>query len=194
MKIAITGGIGSGKSAVAEVARRKGYCVASCDETYAKLCRSEDFLKDLRKLFPDAVKEDPPRLDRKILANTVFSSDEKRAALNAFAHPRIFRAMEEETRGEKIAFYEVPLLFESGTEGLFDEVIVVIREKKERINSVMERNRLTREQVLARMRSQIDYESRNFDGCHVLINDGNLAALEEKAGKLIDALAGGSRE
>ena len=92
MKIAITGGIGSGKSAVAEVARRKGYCVASCDETYAKLCRSEDFLKDLRKLFPDAVKEDPPRLDRKILANTVFSSDEKRAALNAFAHPRIFRA------------------------------------------------------------------------------------------------------
>ena len=88
MKIAITGGIGSGKSAVAEVARRKGYCVASCDETYAKLCRSEDFLKDLRKLFPDAVKEDPPRLDRKILANTVFSSDEKRAALNAFAHPR----------------------------------------------------------------------------------------------------------
>ena len=148
MKIAITGGIGSGKSTVARVARDMGFKVASCDDTYARLCRDADFLRELGTLFPAAVKGDPPALDRRALAEEVFSSDARRALLNDFTHPRIMAAMEKEIGGGT-AFYEVPLLFESGLKGCFDEIIVVLRERNARMAAVAARSGLTEEQIKA---------------------------------------------
>ncbi|PWM70388.1 MAG: dephospho-CoA kinase [Bacillota bacterium] len=192
MKIAITGGIGSGKSAAADVVRKMGFKVASCDDTYARLCGEQMFLKELKKLFPSAVHGIPLRLDRRALAEEIFADEKRRSELDAFTHPRIMAAMETETAGEKIAFYEVPLLFESGLKHHFDEVIVVLREKDARVKSVMKRSNLTEEQIAARMTAQIDYETYDFGGCRILKNDGDLAALEEKTRALIEALTAGA--
>lgn len=191
MKIAITGGIGSGKSTVARVARDMGFKVASCDDTYARLCRDADFLRELGALFPAAVKGEPPALDRRALAEEVFSSDARRALLNDFTHPRIMAAMEKEIGGGT-AFYEVPLLFESGLKGCFDEIIVVLREKNARMAAVAARSGLTEEQIKARMRAQIDYDAFDFSGCRILRNDGDIETLRARAKELIAALTAGA--
>lgn len=99
MKIAITGGIGSGKSAVAAVIRRSGYKVVSADEAYRRISGRADYLSAVKKLFPDAVKGEPPALDRAVLAAEVFADGKKRAALNELAHPLIMKEMFEEAKG-----------------------------------------------------------------------------------------------
>ena len=190
MKIAITGGIGSGKSTVAAILKEAGYPVASCDETYARLCEDAAFLRELKTLFPAAVEDEPLRLDRKALAAAVFSDEDARTRLNAFTHPRIMRAMFAETEGETIAFYEVPLLFESGLKGDFDRTIVVLRDRETRKRAAMARSGLSAEETEARMRAQTDYESADLSGCRILQNDGDLAALKEKTLRLAKELAG----
>ena len=187
MKIAITGGIGSGKSTVAAFVKEMGYTVVSADEAYARIAQDEAYLAEVKKLFPAAVHGEPPALDRAALSAEVFADKEKLAKLNALAHPAIMREMFAEAEGKDVAFFEVPLLFEGGYEKLFDKVVVVKRAKEERIESVCRRSRLTRAQAEARISAQIDYGG-DFDGCIVLENDGDVYALKEKTRRIVQAL------
>ena len=190
MKIAITGGIGSGKSAVAAVIRRSGYKVVSADEAYRRISGRADYLSVVKKLFPDAVKGEPPALDRAVLAAEVFADGKKRAALNELAHPLIMKEMFEEAKGERVAFFEVPLLFEGGYEDRFDKVIVVMRDEAKRAESVCVRSGMSMEQAKARMRAQVDYGAKDLSGYYVLQNDGDLAALERATQRALHVLLG----
>lgn len=190
MKIAITGGIGSGKSAVAAVIRRSGYKVVSADEAYRRISGRADYLSAVKKLFPDAVKGESPALDRAVLAAEVFADGKKRAALNELAHPLIMKEMFEEAKGERVAFFEVPLLFEGGYEDRFDKVIVVMRDEAKRAESVCVRSGMSMEQAKARMRAQVDYGAKDLSGNYVLQNDGDLAALERATQRALHVLLG----
>lgn len=192
MRIAITGGIGSGKSTVADTIREMGYTVASCDDTYKALCAQRPFLEELGKLFPDAVKGDPPALDRAELARLAFGDAKRLSQLNAFTHPRIMEAMFAETAGADVAFYEVPLLFESGLKDDFDKTLVVLRDRGKRKESAMMRSGLTDEQAEARIRSQFDYDTADLSGCIVIENDGDKTALGEKTRRAVAELLGDS--
>ncbi len=185
-KIAITGGIGSGKSTVLNILREKGYIVFSCDEIYKKIIVSKRYIKEIEKYFPQSIKDG--KIDREILSEIIFHSAEKRDLLNSIAHPFIIEQLFQEikTVDSNLVFVEVPLLFESNLESEFDEVIVVMREKDERIKAVCERDATTKESVLKRMDSQFDYQSLNGkeriqkSNARVLINNDTIERLVEK--------------
>lgn len=182
-KIAITGGIGSGKSAVVDILRRNGYPVFSCDEIYSKIAQSEGYLCQLAQLFPDCVTSG--KLDRKALSDKVFSDGNALNTLNNLAHPLIMQELFSRMQAHSLSFAEVPLLFEGGLEGFFDEVIVVMRDQNARIEAVRARDGLEKERIQARMQSQFDYSTLSREKFLVIDNDAGLSALEEQTLKII---------
>lgn len=186
-KIAVTGGIGSGKSAVCRILKERGYPVFSCDEINRTLLSEKSYLDGLCALFPACVKDG--KLNKAALSALVFSDKEALKTLNAYAHPRIAERLRRDMEGaEKTCFAEVPLLFESGMTKRFDGAIVVLRNKEERIRAVVARDGLTAEQAKARMKQQFDYDGPLPDGCLVIENDGDEAALRKKVDDMLKAL------
>ena len=186
-KIAVTGGIGSGKSAVCRILKERGYPVFSCDEINRTLLSEKSYLDGLCALFPACVKDE--KLNKTALSALVFSDKEALKTLNAYAHPRISERLRRDMEGaEKTCFAEVPLLFESGMTKQFDCAIVVLRNKEERIRAVVARDGLTAEQAEARMKQQFDYDGPLPDGCLAIKNDGDETALCNKVDDVLEAL------
>ena len=160
-KIAITGGIGSGKSMVLECAKTLGYPIFSCDEIYKKIAQSKVYIEKIKGVFPNCIIDGI--LDRKKLAEIVFNDNTSLETLNSIAHPmimsRLFLEMDKIPDG--LVFAEVPLLFECGYEKDFDETIYVKRNLQARINSVMERDKTDRASVLKRMQLQFNPDNEN---------------------------------
>ena len=184
-KIAVTGGIGSGKSTVMKIIAGKGYHIFSCDEIYSQLTSDSDFLNILRHSFGDILNSDGT-LDRKKLSEIVFNNPAKLAELDKITHPAIYKEMfrmADEAGG--ICFCEVPLLFESGAESLFDGVIIVMRNEEQRIKSVTARDKLPEQDVKKRISNQFDYNSADFAMYYVIHNNGDLSELEWQTEKII---------
>lgn len=184
-KIAVTGGIGSGKSTVMKIIAGKGYPIFSCDEIYSQLTSDRNFLNILRHSFGDILNSDGT-LDRKKLSEIVFNNPAKLAELDKITHPAIYKEMfrmADEAGG--ICFCEVPLLFESGAESLFDGVIIVMRNEEQRIKSVTARDKLPEQDVKKRISNQFDYNSANFAMYYVIHNNGDLSELEWQTEEII---------
>lgn len=184
-KIAVTGGIGSGKSTVMKIIAGKGYPIFSCDEIYSQLTSDRDFLNILRHSFGDILNSDGT-LDRKKLSEIVFNNPAKLAELDKITHPAIYKEMfrmADEAGG--ICFCEVPLLFESGAESLFDGVIIVMRNEEQRIKSVTARDKLPEQDVKKRISNQFDYNSADFAMYYVIHNNGDLSELEWQTEEII---------
>lgn len=184
-KIAVTGGIGSGKSTVMKIIAGKGYPIFSCDEIYSQLTSDRDFLNILHHSFGDILNGDGT-LDRKKLSEIVFNNPAKLAELDKITHPAIYKEMfrmADEAGG--ICFCEVPLLFESGAESLFDGVIIVMRNEEQRIKSVAKRDKLPEQDVKKRISNQFDYNSADFAMYYVIHNNGDLSELERQTEEII---------
>ena len=188
-KIAVTGGIGSGKSTVMKIIAGKGYPIFSCDEIYSQLTSDSDFLNILRHSFGDILNSDGT-LDRKKLSEIVFNNPAKLAELDKITHPAIYKEMfrmADEAGG--ICFCEVPLLFESGAESLFDGVIIVMRNEEQRIKSVTARDKLPEQDVKKRILNQFDYDSADFAMYYVIHNNGDLSELEWQTEEIIKKIS-----
>lgn len=171
IKIAITGGIGSGKTTVCNIIKDKGYHVFSCDEIYAELLNGGKLTCAIVNEFGDGVLNRSGGIDRKKLADCVFSDNEKLQILNEITHPKIFEEMF--ARSEKcdgVVFFEVPLLFEGGYQKLFDNVIVVLRDINCRIEHVKLRNKISVVEVAKRIAQQFNYDNSDFAQYYVIHN------------------------
>lgn len=188
MKIAITGGIGSGKSQVLKIVKSLGFVTVSADEISKNLTSTNDVLSGLKKIFPDCVDSLNGNLylNKTKLSSAVFNNKQNLKKLNDYLHPLIMQKVFNEI-GEN-GFAEIPLLFECGFENLFDKVIVVLRNKKDRIAAVKLRNGLSDKQVLERMNNQIDYDCFDFSKYIIIKNDGSIEDLKEKTVKIISEL------
>ena len=183
-KIAITGGIGSGKSTVSSILRDKGYPVYSCDQVYADLIHEEQYINELKKTFPTVVKKG--EIDKKRLAEMVFTNEENRIKLNKIAHPLIMKTLFEHMneRESEIVFAEVPLLLEGHFENLFDKTIVVFRNREDRIQAICARDGISTEKAIERINAQFDYDhiqSKNYlqkIGAIFIENEGDFFKLE----------------
>ena len=183
-KIAITGGIGSGKSTVAEIIARQGFSVISCDEIYKQLLQSKDFLDIISSEF-DGVVTDDGKLDRKKLSTVVFSDKQKLEKLNSITHPAIMNEAFEQMQSSGIHFCEVPLLFECGYEKYFDNVIVVLRDKDKRISDIVKRDNKSVAEANLLINSQFDYDNCLFEKYYVIHNDGGISDLQSAVLKII---------
>jgi dephospho-CoA kinase len=177
-KIAITGGIGSGKSIVSKIIETAGFPVFSCDETYSELIKDKKFLQELSGIFGDILNENG-ELDKGKLSNIVFNDKSALEKLNSFTHPKVFERMFEKAKSfNSTCFFEVPLLFEGGYQDKFDQVIVVQRDLNERVESVVKRSNLTREQVFERINAQYNYDMGDFTKYYVIHNINDFEYLK----------------
>lgn len=184
-KFAITGGIGSGKSTVAEIIRGQGYAVFSCDEIYKELLCRKEFLNRIASEFDGVIKEDGA-LDRSELSKIVFEDKAALDKLNSITHPAIMEEVFKRSSGLKLSFTEVPLLFENGFERYFDGVLVVLRDLNERIASVSKRDNIDAKTVNLRIKSQFNYDNCDFAKYYVIHNNGNFDDLEQKLAEILE--------
>lgn len=189
-KIAITGGIASGKSTLSQILKNKGYKVYDADKIYADLLKEEKIVKQISRLVGVPYEESNGTifLNRKKIAEKVFSDKEALSRLNLFTHglvyDKILEIFKEIKTGEPI-FFEIPLLFESKKEDLFDDVIVVKRNLEDRIVSAINRSGLSREEVVKRIENQIDYDNFDFTKHTVIYNDGDVDKLRCEVEKIL---------
>ncbi len=194
MKIAVTGGIGSGKSQVLQLINELGYPTFSCDEIYKEIAQSAEYVKQIGEVFPSCVKNE--KLDRKQLSEIVFSNEERRAQLNAISHPLIMNSLLSKMQNcnENFVFAEVPLLFEGKFENRFDFVIVVQRDLKQRIAAIKNRDNLSEEEINNRMQSQIDYSSNTVQNYFkekqffIIENSSSIEELKNQLQKILEKI------
>jgi dephospho-CoA kinase len=182
--IAITGGIGSGKSVVARMVQVMGHEVFDCDSRAKVLMIDDALVRDqLVEAFGKDTYLDDGSLNRQHLSRVAFADDSALARLNGIVHPATARDMqrwagEQAAQGANIAFVETALLRTSGLDHLVDEVWHVTAPDDVRIDRVMARSGLTSEQVKERMAAQRIEESV-MEGEQVIINDNNTALLPQ---------------
>ena len=195
--LGITGGIGSGKTAlVARLAEHPGVRVLLADDLAKQLMVEDPEVRRqlVDRFGPEAYYPDGS-LNREIIAARVFSDPDELAALNAIVHPAVRRAMlaaMETARedGVRMLVYEAALIFETGADKVLDHVVVVDAPVETRIARAMARDGMTRDEVLARMDRQLDPAEGRRRADTVINNDGSLADLRERADGLVRQLAG----
>ena len=189
IKIAVTGGIGSGKSLACDFFGQSGYPVFSCDKIYAELLERGSLQSEIVAEFGEEVINADLTLNREKLSQIVFDDKERLAKLNKITHGKIFEeAFKRAERYRGIVFFEVPLLFEGGYEDLFDGVVVVLREESQRILSVVQRDGVAEESVKKRIKSQFNYNISDFAQYYVIHNAGNIDNLRDIASEILSKI------
>lgn len=182
--IAITGGIGSGKSVVSRILDAMGYPVYDCDSRAREIMDNNDDIKQAiaDNIAPACIKDG--EIDRKELSATVFSSPEKLEILNGIVHGAVRDHLalwhSSEHHADPICFVETAILYQSGLDAMVDEVWHVDAPREVRVERVMKRNCLSRDEVLARVESQDSFIPTSVHPETKLIdNDGDTAILPQ---------------
>ena len=187
---AITGGIGSGKSMVLKVLKDAGYYTLSSDQIVGDLYKTHSVKALLKGLFPSAVSgKKRLRINRGEISKQVFFDKDKLALLTSAITPLVLQEiLKRASSSKRPIFVEVPLLFECNYQGYFDNVLVVMRDKNARIESVKMRSNLTEEQILARMSNQVDYDKKDLSSYIVIKNDLDIITLKDRVLKIAKEL------
>ncbi len=185
MRIAIIGGIGSGKSTVLNIIKKMGYPVLSADEINRELLDDEKYVRLLSAAFPDVVDENGV-VNKGSLRDQIFEDKAKRRMLNNIAHP-IIRQKVELVKADPL-FVEVPLIVESGMHEDFDELILVTTNIFKRKKRIKLRNQMKGSQVDKIVRAQMsDKELQNY-ATIVIKNNGCYDSLRENVCEVVDFL------
>lgn len=183
---AITGGIGSGKSSILSILKDAGYDTLSSDQIVSELYKTHKVKALLKELFPTAVSgKKRLTLNRAEISKQVFVDKVKHELLTKTITPLVLQEiLKRAKKTTKPLFVEVPLLFECNYQDYFDGVIVVMRDKKERIESVKTRSNLSEKEILARISNQVDYDALDKTPYTIINNSGDILALKEKILKI----------
>jgi dephospho-CoA kinase len=190
LRVGLTGGIGSGKSAVAGFLAARGTTVIDADLLAREVVApGSDGLRAIGALWPRAIGPDGA-LDRPALAAIVFADDTARARLNVITHPRVRERADalERAAPDGLVVHVVPLLFEGDFWRRCDKTVVVIAPDEVRIARVVARDAAERAAVERRMAAQIAPELARARADYVVENDGDLGDLRAASERLHDAL------
>lgn len=192
--IGITGSLGSGKSTVAEIIKSRGYPVLDADQMAREaLGPGSPLLKVIQQRFGEEVFNAKGELDRKRLGQKVFNSKPDLLWLESLVHPQVQKQVKSlreklERQGFKMAFYDVPLLFEKGLQKNFDQTIVVSSSLDSLMARVSARDGLSERDILSRLNNQIPLNEKEQKADHVILNDGSLDDLNAEVMQLLRRL------
>jgi len=179
--IGLTGGIGSGKTTIANHFLAAGIPVYIADDEARKIMQSEEIIAKIKEVFGTSIFENDI-LNREKLAAIVFSNPYKLEKLNSIIHPAIkehFKNWVLDHKDSPFVIYEAAILFESGSYKNCDLIITVTAPIESRIQRVIQRDKTTRENVLRRINSQWSEEQRIANSDYVIENISPKIAKEE---------------
>ncbi|MEK5395943.1 dephospho-CoA kinase [Paenibacillus sp. FSL K6-2859] len=195
MIIGLTGGIASGKSTVSALLVSKGARLVDADVIAREvMLPGHEVLAAAVKQFGSEILFPDGTLNRGKLGDIVFQDPAALQALNNLTHPAIRREIKERMNSlevedpEKLTIVDIPLLFESGLENMFHEILVVYVPREVQIARLMERNGLSLEQAEARLNAQMDIEAKRNKADYIIDNSGELAHTEQQVAVLWDRL------
>ena len=178
-RIGLTGGIGSGKSFIAQIIEHMGYPVYYSDARAKELTKSNPTIKmGLISLFGEEVYEGN-QLNAELIASKIFNDDELRTKVNELIHP-IVRADFENwalNQNSALVFNEAAILFETGSYRNFDATVLVCAPTELKIERVMKRENCSREAVLERMNKQWPDEEKLKLADYSILNDDETPVL-----------------
>lgn len=164
--IGLTGGIGSGKSTVANYIASKGIPVYIADEEAKKIMEREDVKQKIQNLFDQSIFNSDNSLNRKKIAEFVFNNPDKLKELNAIVHPEVqlhFKNWLKEHKNYPFIIKEVAILFETGGNKQCDKVILITAPEELRIERAMKRDNLTKKDILVRINNQLpDFKKKKL--------------------------------
>lgn len=187
IKVGLTGGIGSGKSTVAKLIEKKGYPVFYSDDVAKSIMTDDAFVvESILQIFGEEAYLSGQQLNRKFLAQRIFSDHSLKEKMNQIVHPAIRKYFKEwsEKHDQPIVFNEAAILFETGAYKNFDYNILVIAPEEIRIKRVMNRDQASREEVLKRIQNQWSDEQKKNLSDFIIQNDG-IKDLEEQISEIL---------
>ena len=187
--IGLTGGIGSGKTTVANEFSSLGVPVYITDLEAKKLMQSDSVLNQIKEEFGDTVFDNGVLLRDK-LSEIVFNDDKRLVKLNSIVHPAVKQHFNEwllEHKNSPLVIYESAILFESGSYKECDFVINVVAPLETRIQRVIERDKTTREKVLERIKNQWNDEEKSSKS-DFIINNTSMEAIKLEIVKILNLL------
>ena len=179
--IGLTGGIGSGKSTVLELFKILGVKTYSADESAKKLVNTDPNLIDLIKSSFGNNIYDKGLLNTRKLSKIVFEDTEKLKLLNSIVHPAVARDFKLflNSINEDYIVKEAAIIFETKSENNYDKIIFIQSPLEIRIERVIMRDNISREEVMKRINNQLD-ENLIINKCDYVIANKNIKDLEAK--------------
>lgn len=192
LKVGITGNIGSGKSVVSDYIQNLGYTVIRSDLIAKELLSNDPKIKkQIENCFGDDVYSNGI-LNTKYLADKIFTTKKNVNLINSIVHPATIKRINELIKaGEhksNIVFVESALIFEAEIESMFDKIILVFTEKKERIERVKKRENVSEDEIIKRMKFQIEDEKKKNKVDFILYNNSSIDQLQRNVSFLINIL------
>ncbi len=196
--IGLTGNFGTGKTTVSQMLARLGATVINADELGHEFLKpGTETYRDIISTFGTSFLKSDGEIDRHRLAQLVFSSPEKLAALNRIMHPRMYRAVEQKLaayrqQGVRAVVLEAALLIEAGWTPLVDKIWVTVSPQETIVRRLKKARGLYEEQVLARLGQQMPSEEKVKHADAVIDTDCPLEELEAKVARLWQELTRGA--
>ena len=190
ISIAITGGIGSGKSYISNILQEYGIPIYNTDDEAKRLMVSDEGIRrDLVALLGEDVYVEGT-LNKSLLASYLFADAENAARINGIVHPRVkmdFCRWLEQHSDQEIVGMECAILFEAGFDDAVDSVVMVYAPEDLRVERAMKRDHATEAQIRARIAAQLDDEEKCKRADYVIYTDGSIP-LDSQLSTLIAQL------
>ena len=183
LKIALTGGIGSGKTTVSDYFRKLGVPVIDADETSHEVTQAgQAAVQKIADVFGESVLDSDSNLDRAALRNIVFGDPESRKQLESILHPEIRQRMNESASRTQYPYclFSIPLLIETSQHTSYDRVLVVEASEERRRSWIQSRSDLTQIEITAILSAQVSDKQRRRVADDLLINDGEIDDLHAR--------------
>jgi len=195
--LGVTGGIGSGKSTVSHILEELGAVIIDADVISKQIVMpGEKALTELTEVFGQDILDECGKLNRKLLAKIVFNDKQRLQVLNGILHKyvaqRIKHNMTEQLlKKASVIVIDAPIPIKTGFLDLCDKVWTVSALMETRIERIMRRNEMTREEAVSRIKSQIPDEEYIIIANTVIYNDEDIYKLREEVKHQFSMLLGG---
>jgi dephospho-CoA kinase len=193
IKVGLTGSIGTGKSTVAKIFEKLGAYVIDADKVVHQLFENEDVKEEIVSTFGKSILDNQGKIDKKKLAQIIFTDKEKKKKLENILHPKVRQKIQEfiedvyKKDKNAVVVAEIPLLIETGMYKNYDKVLVVYAPKDLQLKRLLEKG-FSEDEAKRRINSQMDIEEKLKYADIIIENTSSLKELEEKVKDIYEIL------